>query len=140
MGIEKINSASDVQVTQHVFENSQLTGTDFLKLMIQELVNQDPLNPLKNEDLLAQVSQIKNMETLSKLDQTMTGMTFQQGLATAGALLGSWVKGVSTAGANVSGEVVKVTASSANGVTLVTSGGYEIPVGKVTEIREVVNG
>jgi flagellar basal-body rod modification protein FlgD len=121
-------------VTQPVFDNAQLTSGDFLKLMIQELVNQDPLNPLKNEDLLAQISQIKNMETLSKLDQTMTGMRFQQGLATAGALLGTSVKGVSTAGANVSGLIVKVTASNANGVNLVTSEGYEIPVNKVTEI------
>lgn len=134
MGIEMVSNTGGTQVTQHTFANSQLSSADFLKLMIQELVNQDPLDPLKNEDLLAQVSQIKNMETLSNLDKTMTGLTYQQKLATAGALLGTMVKGISTAGANVSGLVTKVTASTVNGVKLVTSQGYEIPVDKVTEI------
>jgi flagellar basal-body rod modification protein FlgD len=120
-----------------VFANSQLGGEDFLKLMIQELVNQDPLNPMSNEQLLTQVSNIKNMETLSNLDQTMTNMTFQGEIATAGSLIGKAIKGISTAGENASGIVAKVTASNANGVTLITSTGVEIPIDKVTEIQEV---
>lgn len=124
--------------SQGVFGNSQMDGQDFLKLMIEELLNQDPLDPMKNQDLLAQVSQIRNMETLSKLDQTMMKMSFQNSLAGAGALLGRWVSGVSAANQNVSGLVVKVNASSTNGVTLVTNLGDQIPISKVTEIQEVV--
>jgi hypothetical protein len=78
------------------------------------------------------------METLSKLDQTMMKMSFQNSLAGAGALLGRWVSGVSAANQNVSGLVVKVNASSTNGVTLVTNLGDQIPISKVTEIQEVV--
>jgi len=129
---------SGVQQRQYSFANGELSSADFLKLMIQELVNQDPLEPMKNEDLLAQVSQIKNMETLSKLDATMTEMIFQQRLASAGAMLGTYVKGISTAGQNVSGYVIKVTASNVNGVTLVTHAGDQIPVDKVTEIQGVI--
>ena len=33
----------------------------FLRLMIAELQNQDPLNPLDNKDMLAQISQIREV-------------------------------------------------------------------------------
>lgn len=140
MSVTSVTDVGQSGQTTHVFGNGQLQAEDFLKLMIEELVNQDPLNPMKNEDLLAQVSQIKNMETLSNLDQTMRKMTFQDGLSAAAALLGRLVNGISTAGENVSGLVAKVTASNARGVMLVTAEGIEIPVSQVTEVREVVQG
>ena len=123
-----------------VFSNSQLQGEDFLRLMIEELVNQDPLDPMKNQELLAQVSQIKNMETLSNLDQTMTRMTFQDGLSAGAALIGRFVSGISTADENASGLIAGVTASSTKGVMVVTTEGIQIPVSKVTEVWEVVQG
>lgn len=139
MNVQALAGVAQTQptVTASAFSNGQLESGDFLTLMIQSLVNQDPLDPVKNEELLAQVSQIKNMETLAKLDQTLGKMTFEQQLATAGSLIGCSVKGISTAGENAEGVVVKVAASNAKGVTLVTDLGQEIPVDKVTQIEEV---
>ena len=74
-----IGAASADQATRSLsFDNAELTGEDFLRLMIEELVHQDPLDPIKNDQLLAQVSQMKNMETLSNLDKTLSGMIYQQ--------------------------------------------------------------
>lgn len=119
------------------FANSELTGTDFLRLMIEQLAHQDPLDPVKNETLLAQVSAIKNMETLSNLDSTMKGMTFHQKVASGGALIGRLVSGVSNAGANVSGLIVSVSVSSTSGVNLITDAGDRINVDSVISIEEV---
>ena len=137
MGVTALAATQDTAKTSHVFANSQLGGEDFLKLMIQELANQDPLNPMSNEQLLTQVSNIKNMETLANLDETLANMTFQGQIATAGSLIGKAIKGISTDGQNASGIVAKVTASNANGVTLITSAGVAIPIDMVTEIQEV---
>jgi len=133
------NAASGAGATdrQYSFSNSQLLPDDFMRLMIEELVNQDPLDPVKNESLLAQVSQIKNMETLSNLDKSIGQMTLQQKVLSAGGLIGRQVSGVSTDNANVTGIVVKANISSKNGVTLVTSAGDEINLDDVTAIQEV---
>lgn len=130
-------SAAATTGASHTFENSQLESGDFLKLMLEELMNQDPLDPVKNKDLLQQVSSIQNMQTLSHLDKTMAGMTFQQKVATGGALIGKQVSGVSNAGTNVTGVVIKVLAGSKTGVVLVTTAGDQINVDKVTSIEEV---
>ncbi len=139
MGVEfnPTITSGTTATAQHVFENSQLDSMDFLQLMIQELVNQDPMEPMKNEDLLNQVSQIKNMETLTQLDKTLSGMTTQQKVATAGALIGKEVSGISSGLENVTGVVVKVTVSTTDGVTLVTDAGDKIGIDDVIEIREV---
>ncbi len=130
-------SNSDAASRTHSFSNAELKGADFLRLMLETLMNQDPLEPISNQDLLAQVSHIKNMETLSNLDATLSAMTYQQQLATAGTLIGREVSGVSTHGANVTGIVTRVQAGASTGVRLITHTGDAMDVGKVTAISEV---
>lgn len=140
MDVQAAFSAASAAATSgqsYAFGNNELGGGDFLRLMIEQLVNQDPLEPMKNQELLAQVSQIRNMETLSNLDETLAAMTYQQQMTSAGALIGKQVSGISTAGTNVSGVITRVLSSVANGVTLVTAEGDSIYVHNVTAIEEV---
>ncbi len=139
MGITAASGAAAATTSQtgYTFSNSELGGEDFLRLMIEELVNQDPLSPMNNQELLTQVSQIRNMQTLSNLDTTMTDLGSAQKVATAGALIGKEVSGVSTGNANVTGVVQSVKVGSKTGVVLVTAGGDEIAIDNVTSIREV---
>ncbi len=135
--LSDVMGASQPLASTRQFANSELTGGDFLTLMIEQLANQDPLDPVKNETLLAQVSAIKNMETLSNLDSTMKGMTFQQKVASGGALIGRLISGISNAGTNASGLIVAVSVSSTNGVNLITDAGERINVDSVISIEEV---
>ncbi len=138
MDITSVLGASTTTGASASTGKTELGSQDFLKLMIEELVNQDPLDPMRNEELLAQVAQIQNMQTLTNLDKTLSKMTYQNQIATAGSLIGTNVKGVSDAGANVEGVVVKVTAGSTAGVRLVTDLGDSIPIANVTGIEEVL--
>ncbi|MHC4711940.1 MAG: flagellar hook capping FlgD N-terminal domain-containing protein [Planctomycetota bacterium] len=135
-----ISAASAIQASdrEFAFGNSELNTGDFLKLMIEELINQDPLDPVKNQELLEQVSNIRNMETLSNLDETLAGMTFNQQVTTGAALIGKTVTGVSTGGGYVTGRVSSVIAGQSTGVLLVTVAGDEISVDMVTAIEEGV--
>ncbi len=91
---------------------NNLESADFFKLLITELGQQDPFEPMKNQDLLNQISSIRSMEestkltdTLGKLvtqgedqamtnfmlNQTLQGLALQSDMATGANLIGKEV-------------------------------------------------
>jgi flagellar basal-body rod modification protein FlgD len=69
-----VNSATGTtNNTTSATTNSSLMGKDdFLKLMIQELKNQDPMNPMDGTQYASQLAQFSSLEQLSNLNDTMT--------------------------------------------------------------------
>ena len=49
----------------------------FLKLLVAQMQNQDPLNPLDNAQVTSQMAQINTVSGVEKLNKTMTGLTGQ---------------------------------------------------------------
>jgi len=47
----------------------------FLKLLVTQLQNQDPLNPTDNTEFVAQLAQFSSLEGITNLDKTMSGMS-----------------------------------------------------------------
>ena len=52
----------------------------FLRLLTVQLQNQDPLDPVKNEDFVAQLSQFSSLEQLQQINKAVTGDTDAQAL------------------------------------------------------------
>jgi flagellar basal-body rod modification protein FlgD len=49
----------------------------FLKLLVAQMQNQDPLNPMDNAQVTTQMAQINTVNGIEKLNRTMTGMAGQ---------------------------------------------------------------
>jgi flagellar basal-body rod modification protein FlgD len=81
----------------------------FLRLMIAELQNQDPLNPLDNKDMLAQISQIREVGATDKLTATLESVLLGQNIASSTNLIGAEVDAVSDDNQRVSGTVTRVS-------------------------------
>lgn len=81
----------------------------FLELMIAELQNQDPLNPMDNTQLVQQISQIRQIGATNELSETLASMQTGQNLATASGLIGKEVKALSDAAQNIQGVVDRVS-------------------------------
>ncbi|TWT31216.1 Basal-body rod modification protein FlgD [Posidoniimonas corsicana] len=81
----------------------------FLQLMITELQNQDPLNPLENDELLAQISQIREVGATDKLTQTLDAVLLGQNVSSATNLIGADVVALTDDGQRVTGNVRRVT-------------------------------
>ncbi len=71
----------------------------FLKLMITELQNQDPLNPMENSEILAQISQIREIAATSEMSDVLEsvatsidGIALGQRIAGASSLIGKHVE------------------------------------------------
>src|SRR5262245_27537952 len=77
--------------------------------MIKELRNQDPLNPLDNKDMLAQISQIREVGATDKLTQTLDSVLLGQNIASATNLIGADITALSDDNENVHGMVSRVS-------------------------------
>jgi flagellar basal-body rod modification protein FlgD len=74
---------------------NELDQDAFLKLLVAQLRNQDPLNPMHNQDFIAQTAQFRSVEELANIRQAIGRLgTGRDGteLATGAALIGRAVK------------------------------------------------
>ena len=85
---------------------------DFLKIMITELQNQDPLNPLENDELIAQISQIRSVGATEKLTETLDSVLLGQNISSATNLIGAEIDAISDDNQRVTGVVERVSVAS----------------------------
>jgi flagellar basal-body rod modification protein FlgD len=111
-----------------------LDKTAFLKLLVQELTNQDPLKPADNTQFIAQLAQFSTLEQMQNLNTGFEALknTFQT--SEASGLLGKQVSGVNAGtGANVDGVVDKII-MNADGSIQVDVSGTPIALSEVVSI------
>lgn len=84
-----------------------LTSQDFLKLLVTQLQNQDPTQPVGNEELLNQLSAMRSLQSNIELGDAMKSITTNQQLSTAAGFIGKKVSGTDLAGKALTGVVDK---------------------------------
>src|SRR5215216_1743278 len=81
---------SNVASTPPVAGASDATSADrFLKLLVAQMQNQDPLNPMDNAQVTSQMAQINTVNGIEKLNNSVEGLSghFMQMQALQGAAL-----------------------------------------------------
>lgn len=79
MGVDAVNNADYA----HLFDennnsqattnsNSKLDKDAFLKLLVTQLANQDPLNPMEDREFIAQMAQFSALEQMQNLNSNIT--------------------------------------------------------------------
>ena len=72
-GVSYLSQTQDLSVVE-AGDNTKLGKDAFLKLLVAQMQNQDPLNPQSNEDFVAQLSQFTQVEQLMDLSSQFDGM------------------------------------------------------------------
>jgi len=107
---------------------------DFIKLMVAELQNQDPLNPMDNAQILQQMSQIREIGSNDRLTETLESAFLAQNVSTAGGMLGKWVAKLSDDGlVDMFGKVERVSVQE--GVPLLHVGDQTVNLKNTTELQ-----
>jgi len=104
----------------------------FIKLLVVELQHQDPLDPMNNQEILEQMSQIREIESNQRLTDTLESVMLGQTVSTAAALLGRTVSALSDDAEWIKGEVEKI--SIEDGIPKLHIGSDTVDLKNVSEI------
>ena len=108
------STATQTPISQSGRHGGVLEQEDFLEIMIAELSNQDPFEPMDNREFLGQLTQMQNLEastemttSLQQLATSLEALTFGQQLSSASTLIGQMVVGQDLDGSEVIGVVTR---------------------------------
>jgi flagellar basal-body rod modification protein FlgD len=115
MPIQSATSASTIQ-------------TDYMKLLVTQLQNQDPLEPMSNQDMSAQLAQFSQLEQLENLNQSFGQVLENSEQGLANDLIGKEVSFIDmdsfntdgTPGVPTTGQVTKMVMDGGNNILTVT--------------------
>ena len=105
---------------------------DFVTLLVTELQNQDPLEPMKNEAILQQISQIREIESNQQLTETLESVLLGQSVVAASNLLERTIVGLNQQSERVTGRVDRV--SIEDGRPKLHVGDHTVDLNNVAEI------
>lgn len=121
--IQAINSASDIQM-------------DYMKLLVTELQNQNPLEPLDNNQMASQLAQFSQLQQLETMNSNFASVLAVNELAYASTLIG---KQVSFLSETQSGDK-ELTGGLVERVTTDEDGGIVLTVGdKTPALEEIIS-
>lgn len=127
MDITALNG-STTQTPTTSAKNAAETQDRFLKLLVAQMNNQDPLNPMDNAQVTSQMAQIQQVTSLSTLDTSIKGLGSQLGQMQA-------LQSISLVGREVSVPSDKIQVQ--NGVA---EGSYELDGAAQTVKLEILGG
>ncbi|MGB0371219.1 MAG: flagellar hook capping FlgD N-terminal domain-containing protein [Opitutales bacterium] len=111
-----------------------LDSSEFMELLTVQLTNQDPLEPMKDTEFLAQMAQFTSLEQMQTMVDGFTQLNDLQNLTTAQSYLGRTVT-VLNNGNSVEGVVESVSQGETE--VVLTVGGTDYPMSSVSRVSLV---
>ena len=150
----RVNKSGETSSQQPIITGStsrtpsnEISADTFLQLLVMQMQYQDPLEPIQNTDMLAQLAQFSNLEQSirmnSKMDYLIMGMgSLASSLQTytissAHQLIGKYVEGSTAEGNPVKGKVESVIVE--NGNIMVVVNGAKVPLTNLQLVSEANN-
>jgi flagellar basal-body rod modification protein FlgD len=130
MTVDAIGQATTLGDTMTSF----MTGDDFLQLFAAQLQYQDPTAPMTNSELMQQVSQITQLQTISDLKKSMESIIQSNQLLQASGLIDRTVEYTNAAGAVVQGKISDVRIGTNGAVTLGLENGVMIKMDSISRV------
>ncbi|EMO40035.1 putative flagellar hook capping protein [Leptospira noguchii serovar Autumnalis str. ZUN142] len=128
---EEKNGLKGIEIRSTV---KSLGKDDFLKLLIVQLSSQDPTNPVKDQDFIAQMAQFSSLEQMNNISSGIQKMGNRQSFSLVGKLVSGpdFVNGENVAG------IAGALFFDGEGKTFVRVNGRSIDVEQITLISDPV--
>ena len=126
-------TSTGLYTTQTARDPKQTMDSEvFMQLLVTQLRNQDPSSPMDTNQMIAQTTQLAQMEKMTEMAQTSTEDFSLQMRIAAAAYVGKQVTYTGKDGKTVTGLAASV--SFAGAVPTVSVGGVDVPLDLVSGI------
>lgn len=130
MNVNTNYSFSNVYNNSKITSKNQLGKEDFLKLLVTQLKNQDPLNPMDDKEFIAQLAQFSTLEQMQNMNNSFNAIR-------AINLIGKSITANINENGNVRTVMGKVDAIyKQNGEYFLEVGNVDVPLDAVTNVSE----
>lgn len=113
--------------------SAALGSDDFFQLLITQLTQQDPLEPTSNEELLQQISSIREIELSSAITESLQALSNNREVGSLSNLIGQFVEG-GNGESFTRGLVERIDFDESGKPMLVLSNGAHINVESITSV------
>ena len=121
--------------TKTAADNNVLGKDDFLKLMVAQMKNQDPMSPADDKDNIAQMAQFSSLEQITNLASATQQLADRMSLTQNVGLLGHNVTYTGADGTSVSGTVDSLDLAKDGTAKLSVAGNTGIDPTTVISVR-----
>ena len=111
--------------------------TDYMKLLVTQLKNQDPLQPMDNSQMTAQMTQLSQLQQLETMNTSFAKVLANEQMGYASSLIGKQVAFVNQADGNILAGTVEQVARIDGEVVLrvgTQSGAQSVKLDDVTAV------
>jgi flagellar basal-body rod modification protein FlgD len=126
MNVTSVTASALSQKTSAAEKTSTVSYDNFLRLLLTQMKNQDPTDPMKSTEYMAQLATFSQVEQAVKSNEKLDALLSSFALSQADSVIG---RTVTTADGAVSGQVTSVKITS-HGPLATLSNGYEILLGQ----------
>ncbi len=118
---------------------AEMKSEDFIRVLVEELSNQDPFSPQDSGALLEQLSSLRNIESQMSLQGKLETLVLQNEVSAASGMIGQMVSGLDENNNPVVGLVTSVRVQAGKAV-LELDTGHALPMDHVTRIDAAPTG
>jgi flagellar basal-body rod modification protein FlgD len=94
----------------------------FLQLLVAEMKNQDPTNPMDTSQYMSQFAQLSTVEQAMQTNTKLDALLSSQALSQADGLIGRTVSFTDSTGASFSGKIASVSINSDGSIATLENG------------------
>ena len=115
-------NASSSNSSSSTTSSSSVDYNTFLQLLIAQMKNQDPTNPMDTSEYMSQFAKLSTVEQAMQTNSKLDALLSSQSLSQANGLIGKTVSFTDSTGASFSGKVVSVSINSDGSIATLQDG------------------
>lgn len=116
------DSTSKSSSTTTTTASNSVDYNTFLQLLVAEMKNQDPTNPMDTSQYMSQFAQLSTVEQAMQTNTKLDALLSSQSLSQANGLIGKTVSFTDATGATFSGKVASVSINSDGSIATLENG------------------
>ncbi len=132
MSVPPVTTTAAPAVSTSASASNNLNRQDFMQLLVTQLQNQDPMNPVDDQQFIAQMAQLSSLEATNQLASQVGQMVSTQQQMGVIQLVGHEVQYLDDDGKTAQGKVTGVRLSGPTPTLLIGNG--EVSPGQVQTV------